>query len=101
MRFPEGRLLSLQARGAASLWISLHVIIGAVTRGEVLIFSTSSLVVALAMTGLLGHLDTRRRREMIFLGNLGIAPYTVPLVWISVVALLESVLALAAHAISK
>jgi hypothetical protein len=101
MRLPEGWLLRLQIRNAASLWIGLHAIVAILTRGEIVIFSVGSTVAVLVITALFAHLDLRNRRELIFLSNLGVSPNTVTLVWMLVVSLLEVALAAAVRAIGE
>lgn len=81
---------------AAVLWLALHVFIGIANGGLVFNFAQIRFVVIVA--GVVGYIDSRRRHETTFLGNLGIPAYLPPLLWAGTVIVLETLLRLG-HAI--
>lgn len=74
---------------AAVVWILLHGIIFAVSGGSVIQLAWRASIVLAVVAAWLGYADTKRRSELLFLGNLGIHRATVPAIWFLVVALLE------------
>jgi hypothetical protein len=74
---------------AAVVWIFLHGIIFAVSGGVVILLAWRASIVLIVVAAWLGYVDTKRRSELLFLGNLGIHRASVPAIWFLVVALLE------------
>ena len=74
---------------AAVVWLLLHGIIFAVSGGAVILLAWRASMVLAIVAAWLGHVDAKRRSELLFLGNLGIHRASVPATWFLVVALLE------------
>ena len=81
---------------AALLWFALHVFIGIANGGVVFNFAQIRFVVIIA--AVVGYIDSRRRHETTFLGNLGIPAFLPPLLWAGTVIAIETLLRLG-HAI--
>jgi hypothetical protein len=90
--WPQPFLLRHVAVRAAVVWVLLHGIIFAVSGGTVILLAWRASIVLTIVAAWLGYLDTKRRSELLFLGNLGIHRATVPAIWFLVVALLEILL---------
>jgi len=87
--WPQPFLLRHVAVRAAVVWIFLHGIIFAVSGGVVILLAWRASIVLIVVAAWLGYVDTKRRSELLFLGNLGIHRASVPAIWFLVVALLE------------
>jgi hypothetical protein len=90
--WPQPFLLRHVAVRAAVVWILLHGIIFAVSGGVVIQLAWRASIVLAIVAAWLGYVDTKRRSELLFLGNLGIHRASVPAIWFLVVALLEILL---------
>lgn len=53
-----------------------------------------SVVVVMAIAGVLGFLDARRRNELMLLQNLGVDPLMVSGIWMAMIVILEIVIRL-------
>jgi hypothetical protein len=78
---------------AALMWLTFHVFVG-VTSGEVSAFGFRGAVFMAGLAAIVAFVDSRRRRETGFLGNLGIPKFTAPAVAAATVLILEMLLAM-------
>jgi hypothetical protein len=74
---------------ASALWFALHFFLLVITGFGSLRIPLASVLILAAMTGALGFIDARRRNELLFLQNLGIAPSMVVGTWVITVVILE------------
>ena len=75
------------------LWLLLHVFLFVATEATV-VSSFKTLLVLVAAAAIAGILDLRRNGESVFLENLGVSPLVVPAIWITVVVMLETLVAI-------
>jgi hypothetical protein len=68
------------------------VFIGFASGGVIFNFAQMRFVVI--MTAVVGYIDSRRRHDTTFLGNLGLPAYVPPLLWVAAVIALETLLRL-------
>jgi len=73
--------------------ILLHGILWVVSGGVITRLSPRAALVFAGFTAWIGYIDAKRRNEILFLGNLGIRPATVPGIWFLTAIALESLLA--------
>ncbi len=69
------RLVRAHAWRAALIWIAAHAFLALAT-GELLLLGTKASVIAALTAAAITFVDARRRRELGFLGNLGV-PWTI------------------------
>ena len=77
---------------AAFTWLAFHVFL-AFTSGSVSAFGFQGAVIMAAAAAMIAFVDSRRRRETRFLGNLGIPKFTAPAIAAITVLVLEMLLA--------
>jgi hypothetical protein len=86
---------------AIVLWIALHVFVSAASSDRALTFSTSTSLALVAIAGIVGFLDARRRHETVMLGNLGIPRFAPSVTWAGTVLILEILIGVSAAMIGK
>ena len=74
-------------------WVLQHGILWLVSGGVITQLSPRAALVFAGFTAWIGYIDAKRRNEILFLGNLGIRPATVPGIWFLTATALESLLA--------
>lgn len=94
--WPDRVFLRRYVPRAALLWTTVHVVLGLLTRGEVIVLPTLAAGVLLLVVGSVGILDMRRRDEILFLQNLGVSRAIATTCWVAVPAVLEVTLAIVA-----
>ncbi|HEX2723592.1 MAG TPA: hypothetical protein VHM24_11810 [Gemmatimonadaceae bacterium] len=77
---------------AAAIWALVHFVLLILSGQLVIISSFKSLLVVLAMAAGLGIADLKRKRESVLCQNLGVSPMSIPLIWGTVVVVLELLL---------
>jgi hypothetical protein len=88
------RLLHFQFLRALLLWVAIHFFVAYGT-GEVAAFGFTVTFLLALVASAVSWLDSLRRREVSFLGNLGVEPYVPALLAASIIILLELILSLA------
>lgn len=84
---------------AALIWIGVHVfaalslVLEGVSSGQVSSFGFAGTLILSIASALIVYFDARRRREMAFLQNLGVAAWMPATLAASTVVVLESILA--------
>lgn len=71
------------------LWAAVHAFVAVVTGAEVVVFAIPTSLALVVISGAIGLVDTRRRREVTMLGNLGVAPVVPAALWAATVLVLE------------
>jgi hypothetical protein len=99
--WPHPLLLRSAAPRAAITWILLHGILWTVSGGGVIRLSSRAALLFAGFTAWLGYIDAKRRNELLFFGNLGIHPASIPAVWFLVVVVLESLLSWTMIAVAR
>lgn len=74
------------------MWLALHAFVVLVTGAKVVVFAIPTSVALIVISGAIGFIDTRRRREFTMLGNLGIPSVVPTALWAGTVLVLEVVL---------
>ncbi|HMG70302.1 MAG TPA: hypothetical protein VK544_04255 [Gemmatimonadaceae bacterium] len=74
-------------------WVLQHGILWLVSGGVITRLSPRAALVFAGFTAWIGYIDAKRRNELLFLGNLGIRPASIPGIWFLTAILLESLLA--------
>lgn len=74
---------------ALVLWVALHAFVVLVTGAKVVVFETATSVALVVISGAIGFIDTRRRREFTMLGNLGVSSLAPAALWAGTVLALE------------
>lgn len=74
---------------AAVLWFALHFFLAIFAGFASLRVPLTSVLILMLIGGTLGFIDARRRNELLFLQNLGIAPSTVVGTWAVTILILE------------
>ena len=87
------RLVRVHPLRAALTWMTFHVFL-ALTSGGVSAFGFRGTLFMAGATAIVAFVDSRRRRETGFLGNLGVSKYAAPLVAAGTVIVLEIMLAI-------
>ena len=64
-----------------------------VSGGGITRLSPRAALLFAGFTAWIGYIDAKRRNEILFLGNLGIRPATIPGIWFLTAIVLESLLA--------
>ena len=71
------------------LWFALHFFLLMIAGFSSLRIPTGSVLILATIGGALGFIDARRRNELLFLQNLGIAPSMVVGAWVVTIVFLE------------
>ena len=79
---------------ATLLWFALHVFLAVFAGVASLTIPLASVLVLAVLSGALGFIDARRRNELLFLQNLGIAPSMVWETWVVTIVMLETAIRL-------
>ena len=90
------RLVRIHPLRAALTWFAFHVFL-AVATGSISTFGFKGVLFMAAAAAIVGFVDSRRRRESMMLGNLGIPVYVVPASAAATVLALEFLLSLVVH----
>lgn len=86
------RLLRVQPLRAALTWLTFHVFL-ALASGGISAFGFRGALLMAAAAAIVAFMDSRRRRETQFLGNLGVSKPAAPAIAAATVLLLELLLA--------
>lgn len=89
-----GRAIAYRATvTAALLWVLIHAFLLLSTAGAPTALSPKTSLVLVVIAAVVGFVDAKRKRETILLQNIGVSPLSVPLIWGSVMVVLEALLA--------
>jgi hypothetical protein len=72
--------------------VLLHGILWLVSGGSIIRLSPRAALVFAGFAAWIGYIDAKRRSELLFMGNLGIHAATIPVIWFSVVVVMEILL---------
>lgn len=87
------RLVRVHPLRAALTWLTFHVFL-ALTSGGISAFGFRGALFMAAATAIVTFMDSRRRREASFLGNLGVSKFAGPVMAATTVLVLEILLAI-------
>ena len=69
--------------------------------GDIIRLSSRAAFLFAGFTAWLGYIDAKRRNELLFFGNLGIRPASIPAAWFLIVVVLESLLSWTMIAVAR
>lgn len=90
--------MSRFALRAGLLWFALHFFLAVFAGLVSLRMPLASVLILAVISGAIGFIDARRRNELLFLQNLGIAPSVVVGTWVVTIVILEIAIRLFAAA---
>jgi hypothetical protein len=93
----DSHFLAAFLRRAAAFWLLLHLLLFTISLGAIRSLPLRGSLLTAIVSGWIGMVDTRRRRETLFLANLGVQRWMPAVCWALTVVLLESLGAAAMH----
>jgi hypothetical protein len=96
-RTGDSLFLAAFFRRAAAFWLLLHLLLFTISLGAIRFLPLRGALFAAIVSGWIGMLDVRRRRETLFLANLGVQRWMPAACWALTIVLLESLGAAAMH----
>lgn len=92
--WPDRVFLRAYLPRAALVWAAVHVVLGVLTAGDVIVLPILAAGMLVLVVGAVGTLEMRRRHETLFLQNLGVSRAMAAICWMVVPAVLELSLAI-------